>query len=62
MSIHQQLSTIIGHDILIDIKRTLTLEKIAIKVKGGKVTIKVPFFINNNLIDQLVNKKLSWIK
>ena len=62
MSIHQQLSTIIGHDILIDIKRTLTLEKIAIKVKGGKVTIKVPFFINNNLIEQLVNKKLSWIK
>ena len=38
MSIHQQLSTIIGHDILIDIKRKLTLEKIAIKVKEGKVT------------------------
>ena len=62
MSIHQQLSTIIGHDILIDIKRTLTLKAIAIRVKGERVTIKVPFFINNNLIEQLVNKKLSWIK
>lgn len=62
MSIHQQLSTIIGHDILIDIKRTLTLKAIAIRVKGKRVTIKVPFFINNNLIQQLVNKKLSWIK
>ncbi|MDB3905712.1 M48 family metallopeptidase [Alphaproteobacteria bacterium] len=63
MSIHQQLSTIIGHDdILIDIKRTLTLKKIAIKVKDKRVTIKVPFFINNNLIKQLVNRKLSWIK
>ena len=62
MSIHQQLSTIIGHDILIDIKRTLTLKAIAIRVKGKRVTIKVPFFINNNLIEQLVNKKLSWIK
>ena len=62
MSIHQQLSTIIGHDILIDIKRTLTLKTITIKVKAGRVIIKVPFFINNNLIEQLVNKKLSWIK
>ena len=62
MSIHQQLSTIIGHDIIIDIKRTLTLKAIAIRVKGERVTIKVPFFINNNLIEQLVNKKLSWIK
>ena len=62
MSIHQQLSTIIGHDILIDIKRTLTLKAIAIRVKDKRVTIKVPFFINNNLIQQLVNKKLSWIK
>jgi len=62
MSIHQQLSTIIGHDILIDIKRTLTLKAIAIRIKGKRVTIKVPFFINNNLIEQLVNKKLSWIK
>ena len=62
MSIHQQLSTIIGHDILIDIKRTLTLKTIAIRVKDKRVTIKVPFFINNNLIQQLVNKKLSWIK
>ena len=61
MSIHQQLSTIIGHDILIDIKRTLTLKAIAIRVKDKRVTIKVPFFINNNLIQQLVNKKLSWI-
>ena len=63
MSIHQKLSIIIGHaDILIDIKRTLTLKKIAIKVKDKRVTIKVPFFINNNLIEQLVNRKLSWIK
>ena len=62
MSIHQQLSTIIGHDILIDIKRTLTLKAIAIRVKEKRVTIKVPFFINNNLIQQLVNKKLPWIK
>ena len=62
MSIHQQLSTIIGHDILIDIKRTLTLKAIAIRVKDKRVTIKVPFFTNNNLIQQLVNKKLSWIK
>jgi hypothetical protein len=62
MSIHQQLSTILGHGILIDIKRTLTLKAIAIRVKGKRVTIKVPFFINNNLIQQLVNKKLSWIK
>lgn len=62
MSIHQQLSTIIGHDIIIDIKRTLTLKAIAIRVKDKRVTIKVPFFINNNLIQQLVNKKLSWIK
>ena len=52
MSIHQKLSIIIGHDdILIDIKRTLTLKKIAIKVKDKRVTIKVPFFINNNLIE-----------
>ena len=50
MSIHQQLSTIIGHDILIDIKRTLTLKAISIKVKGKSVTIKVPFFINNNYL------------
>ena len=40
MSIHQQLSTIIGHDILIDIKRTLTLKAIAIRVKDKRVTIK----------------------
>ena len=40
----------------------VSLKKIAIKVKDKRVTIKVPFFINNNLIEQLVNRKLSWIK
>ena len=62
MSFHQQISTIIGHDIDIVIKRVVTLKAIAIKIERKSVTIKVPFFINNKLVEQLIRKKINWIK
>ena len=62
MSLQQQISTIFGHDITIDIKRVITLKSIAIKVQGKVITIKVPFFLNNKSIEGLISKKNNWIR
>ena len=59
MSLQQQLSTIFGHDITIDIKRVITLKSIAIKVQGKVITIKVPFFLESISISLIV---VSWAK
>jgi len=62
MSSKQQISLILGSDIIIDIKRSIKLKSISINVDKKNVNINVPLFLSQKSIEQLIYKKLSWIK
>lgn len=62
MTSKQELGSILGPDIIINIKRVLKLRSISIKIYKKNVNIDAPFFLTKNLIDQLIYKKINWIK
>ena len=62
MSSKKQTGLTLGPDIIINIKRALTLKSMSIKVNQKLVNINVPFFLSNKSIKQLIHKKISWIK
>lgn len=60
---HQlQISNMFGSDISIDINRSLKLKSISIKIKKNCIKITTPLFLSNKKIDELLKKKVNWIK
>ena len=60
---HQlQIFNIFGSDTRIDIHRSLKLKSISIKIRKDYIKVTVPFFLNNKKIDELLKKKINWIK
>ena len=62
MSSKKLLGSILGPEIVINIKRAFKFKSIAIKVNKKNINIDVPFFISKKSIEQLIYKKLNWLK
>ena len=51
-----------GLNIIINIDRSIKLKSLSIKISKDCISVIAPFFISNNKIDKLLNKKFNWIK
>jgi predicted metal-dependent hydrolase len=58
----EKIDLILGKKISINIKRVLKLKSISIKICKNYIYIKVPFFLSQKKIEQLIRKKKNWIK
>jgi len=57
-----KISTLFGPNVIINTKRTLKLKSITLKINKDCINITTPFFLTNKKIDDLLYKKLNWIK
>ena len=58
----KKISTLFGPNVIINTKRTLKLKSITLKINKDCINITTPFFLTNKKIDDLLYKKLNWIK
>mgnify|MGYP000008695858 FL=1 len=62
MPYKQKISSLLGPNINIDIKRTLSLKLISIKILNNCIKITAPFLLSNKKIEEFLLKKHTWIK
>ena len=58
----QKISALFGSNISIDIRRTMRLKLISIKIHKNCIKITAPFLISNKKIENFLQDKYTWIK